>query len=134
MNLPAHISKLTRAACRMLGIRSLVKTCSKWAWAEELRVIAGVAVLKELHLTPGKMEAHIQQSPEAAQWVAHCFAAMVAESPNYTEMRFDLTSPVNYEWITVTVQKGNGKTPHTLRTEAETACEMLRKQLIAYSS
>lgn len=134
MHLPTLISNLPRAACRFLGVRALVKACSRWAWSEELRVLAGVAVLKELHLTPGKMEAHIQQSPETAQWVAHCFAAIVAESPNYTEMRFDLTSPVKYEWITVTVQKGNGKTPHTLRTEAEAACERLRKQLMACSS
>jgi hypothetical protein len=45
---------------------------------------------------------------------------MVAASPNYTEMKFDLVARgEKYEWVTVLIQKGSGKTPHQLRQEAE---------------
>ena len=104
----------------------LVRFLSGWAWKQEVDLAESVAILKELHATPGAMEITVKQRPELAQWVGQCFAEMVASSPNYTEMRFDTRKPESWEWITVTVQKGTGKTPHTLRMEAEKERDELR--------
>lgn len=78
-------------------------------------------MIKELHATEGAMELHIQQSPWKAQWMAQCFANIVSPAPNYVEMKFDTVAKQKngWEWITVTVQKGKGKTPHQMRQQAE---------------
>jgi hypothetical protein len=85
-------------------------------------------VLKGFNMDEGGMDLKIEQDPAAAQWVAKCFASMVAKSPNYTEMKFDLCGEYRgkYEWMTVHIQKGNGKTPHQLRQEAERERDELR--------
>jgi len=76
----------------------------------------------------GKMDIKIQQDPAMAQWIAKCFASMVAESPNYTEMKFDLCGQYRgkFEWMTVHIQKGNCKTPHQMRQEVERERDELR--------
>lgn len=107
-------------------MRRLVRFLSRWVWQQEIELSESMAILKELHATPGAMEITVKQRPELAQWVGQCFAEMVASSPNYTEMRFDTRKPESWEWITVTVQKGTGKTPHTLRMEAEKERDELR--------
>jgi hypothetical protein len=85
----------------------------------------GLANLEELHATKSKMEAHIKQHPALRVLVARTFASMVADSPNYTEAKFNIRD--TEDWITVTVQKANGKTPHEKRLEAEANCEQLRR-------
>lgn len=82
---------------------------------------ASMASLVELHATPGAMETRIKTHPALAQYVAQCFANLLADAPNYVEANFDLVVKKDdgAEWITVTVQKGSGKTPHQLRMEAE---------------
>lgn len=119
------LSKLNWAAYRGRILR-LVRFLSGWAWKTETDLAESVAILEELHATPGAMEIAVKQRPELAQWVGQCFSEMVASSPNYTEMRFDTRKPESWEWITVTVQKGTGKTPHTLRMEAEKERDELR--------
>ena len=104
----------------------LVRFITGWAWRQETDLAESVAILEELHVTPGAMEITVKQRPELAQWVGQCFAEMVASSQNYTEMRFDTRKPESWEWITVTVQKGTGKTPHTLRIDAEKERDELR--------
>lgn len=44
---------------------------------------------------------------------------MVANAPNYTECQFKTVAKYHgkWDWITVTIQKLNGKTPHQLRME-----------------
>ncbi len=87
---------------------------------EAREALEAVNALEEMHAKPGSMEIAIKQNPAQAQWVAKCFASMVAASPNYTEMKFDLVAEgEKWEWLTVLIQKGNGKTPHQLRQEAE---------------
>jgi hypothetical protein len=87
---------------------------------EAREALEAVNALEEMHAKPGSMEIAIKQNPAQAQWVAKCFASMVASSPNYTEMKFDLVAEgEKWEWLTVLIQKGNGKTPHQLRQEAE---------------
>lgn len=113
-------------------MRRFVRFLSGWAWKQETDLAESVAIIKELHATPGAMEITVKQRPELAQWVAQCFAEMVASSPNYTEMHFDTRKPESWEWITVTVQKGSGKTPHALRMEAE--CEIDRLRAILESN
>lgn len=99
---------------------ALVRYLTAWAWRHEIGATDGIAYIKEMHATEGAMELHVKQHPEAAQWVACCFASMVDSSPNYTELQFNLLTPQpGYEWITVTVKKGSGKTPHQLREIAE---------------
>ena len=111
----------------------LVRYLSAWAWQKEIATIDSLAVLKglELDMDEGKMDIKIQQDPALAQWIAKGFVSMVAESPNYTEMKFDLSGEYRgkFEWITVHIQKGNGKTPHQLRQEAEQERDQLRIQL-----
>ena len=104
----------------------LVRFITGWAWRQETDLAESVAILEKLHATPGAMEAQIKQRPELAAWMGGIFAEMVAASPNYTEMRFDTHKPESWEWITVTVQKGTGKTPHTLRMDAEKERDELR--------
>jgi hypothetical protein len=110
-------------------VRRLVRFLSGWAWTYEIGVAESIATLQELHAIPGSMEVTVKSRPELAQWIGQCFAEIVASSPNYTEMRFDTRKPETWEWITVTVQKGTGKTPHTLRREAEQERDQLRAQL-----
>jgi hypothetical protein len=108
-------------------LKKLIRKMSSWAWSEETSTLDGLSFLKELHATPDGMEIHLKQRPEAAAWVAQCFAELVAGSPNYTEMKFKTFNPrADYEWLTVTVQKGSGKTPHELRAEAEQELEELQ--------
>ena len=77
------------------------------------------------------MDIKIQQDPALAQWIAKCFVSMVADSPNYTEMKFDLCGQYRgkFEWVTVHIQKGNGKTPHQMRQEVERERDELRARL-----
>lgn len=112
-------------------LRRLVRWSTAWAWQKEIATREGLAVLKGLDMEEGNMDIKIQQDPALAQWIAKCFAAMVADSPNYTEMKFDLCGQYRgkYEWLTVHIQKGNGKTPHQLRQEAERECAELRRKL-----
>lgn len=102
-------------------ITSAVRALTAWAWTQERETCEGLVKVKELHATEGAMELHIQNNPEVKQWVAHCFAEIVAGAPNYVEMKFDLVArkKSDWEWITVLIRKGNGKTPHQLRAEAD---------------
>lgn len=101
--------------------KRLIRHLTKWAWRDEIDTVKGIAFIKELHATEGSMDLYIQQNPEHAQFMAHCFASLVAESPNYTEMQFDLLAPLDsrLQRLTVTIQKCGGKTPHELRMAAE---------------
>jgi len=92
------------------------------AKTEELEFFkSSIAKLKKLHMDEGAMELEIKNSPEISHYVASCFAHMVIGSPNYTECKFDVVhkEKESAEWITVLIKKGNGKTPHELRQEAE---------------
>jgi hypothetical protein len=109
----------------------LVRRISSWAWQKEIGTCEGLAVLKGLDMEEGHMDIKIQQDPALAQWIAKCFASMVADSPNYTEMKLDLCGQYRgkFEWITVHIQKGNGKTPHQMRQEVERERDELRARL-----
>lgn len=100
---------------------SLVRRMTRWAWRKEIDTCEGMLRLKELHLKDGAMEVEFEHSPELSQWIGLCFASMVVTSPNYTEMQFQMHPNWKGErkWITVTVQKHEGKTPHQMRQEAE---------------
>jgi len=102
-------------------MKKLIRRLTRWAWRSEIATCDGLAELKALNMDGGKMELRIESDPNLALWQAKCFASMVEKSPNYTELKFDLAGEFKgkYEWITVLVQKGNGKTPHQLRAEAE---------------
>lgn len=111
-------------------VRRLVRHFSAWAWQTEIHQCEGMVALEEIHAKPGSMEITIKQNPSLAQWVAQCFASIVASSPNYTEMKFDLVAKgEKWEWLTVLIQKGNGKTPHQLRQEAERERDELKMRL-----
>jgi hypothetical protein len=112
-------------------LQRLVRRLSAWAWQKEIETCEGMAVLKGLDMDDTKLEIKIQQDPAAAQWVAKCFASMVADAPNYMEMKFDIGGQYRgkFEWMTVLIQKGNGKTPHQLRKEAERERDELRARL-----
>jgi len=115
-------SLLNSASRRVAGWLHLFgRRLTRGLWLPEIEAAEADVMLKELHATEGGMEVHIKQNPHKAQWVAQCFAELVATSPNYTEMRFDTKAikKNGVEWITVTVQKGSGKTPHELRRQAE---------------
>lgn len=101
-------------------VHKIVRKLSAWAWQKEVCAVAGMVKLQEMHMTENLMEMEIKGRPELMQWIAQCFAGIIAESENYTEMKFEMIAKGSkYEWITVLVQKGNGKTPHQLRKEAE---------------
>lgn len=101
--------------------KRLVRWATSWAWREEIALKEGLVQLEELHAKPGGLELAIRHKPEMAQYIAQCFAELVAKSPNYTQMDFDLVAKREdgYQWLTVLIQKGSGKTPHALRLEAE---------------
>lgn len=112
-------------------IHAVVRWMTAWAWQKETATCEGMAVLKGLEMDDAKMDIKIQQDPALAQWIAKCFASMVADSPNYTEMKFDIAGQyrTKWEWLTVHIQKGNGKTPHQLRQEAERELAQLKSQM-----
>ena len=107
----------------------ITRWLTKWAWIEEIAVSEGITVLKKLQMESGKLDLELEIDPVCQQAVARCFASMVASSPNYTEMQFGLRDNSKYEWITVTVKKGNGKTPHALRMEAEEKLQKYKDQV-----
>lgn len=101
-------------------ITTAVRYLTRWAWQKEISIVAGMAHIEEIHAQGGnRLELSIKQNPALAQYVAQCFAELVASSENYTEMRFDLKHPTAYDGIYVLVKKFNGKTPHELRMIAE---------------
>lgn len=113
-------------------IHRLTRWLSAWAWQKEIASFDGLAVLKSMSMDEHKLDMKIQQDPAVAQWVAKCFVSMVAFSTNYTEMKFETHGQFlgKFEWITVHIQKGNGKTPHQLRQEAEKERDELRAKLL----
>lgn len=112
-------------------MRSLIRRITRWAWQPEAEAYEGMLKLKELHVKDGGMEMQFEQSPELAQWIGTCFASMVVKSENYTEMQFQVSPKWKGErkWITVTVQKHEGKTPHMLRVEADARSASLKKEV-----
>jgi hypothetical protein len=56
------------------------------------------------------------------------FSNMLKDSPNYTEITCGLREAGQPELV-VTLQKKNGKTPHTLRKEAEAKVKKLEREL-----
>jgi len=101
-------------------IKKLVRKLTKWAWSDEVQFVDGVSTLSKLIVDEKSIVAEIKTRPEIAQFQAHCFANLLLNSPNYTELKFDIQNPKEkYKWITVLVQKGEGKTPHQLRVEAK---------------
>ena len=106
------------------AIRKMTARC----WRHEISCTEGIAVLEEFHAEPGKMEVSIKNRPELQQYIALIFGEMIANSPNYTEMNFDLVKkgPDTWQWMTIIVQKRNGLTPHQLRLKAESALARMR--------
>ena len=101
-------------------ITKIVRALTAWAWKKEINTLDGAVRLKELHATPGGMQLLFTQDPALASYVANAFATIVASAPNYVEMKFELQHPTQeFEWVTVLVRNGNGKTPHELRMLAE---------------
>ena len=106
----------------------VVRWLSAWAWTREIETCESMVQLKAFEMDEDGLDLKIQQDPMLAQYVAKCFASMVASSPNYTEMKFDLCGKWagKHEWMTVLIQKGSGKTPHELREVAERELVRLR--------
>ena len=115
-------------------IKNLIRWASAWAWSEEINTCKGLAFIKKLNVEEGHMDIEIQQNPSLAVYVSTCFASMVASSPNYTEVKFELLGKYRgkHEWMTVLIQKMNGKTPHQMRQEAEKERDELRERLSKY--
>jgi hypothetical protein len=83
-------------------------------------------------------EVGIKFHPGFRMLLAQTFANMLVSAPNYQEIRFDLRDEA--KWIVVLVQKGDGKTPHMLRREAEqratdiaASSEKLRQVVMAFA-
>ncbi len=113
----------------------IVRRLSTFAWRKEIETCNGFAYIKSFNIQSKegneKLDITIQQKPEVAHWVGKCFASMIYDSPNYTELKFDVCGKYKdkFEWITVTVKKGNGKTPHQLKSEAERERDELKVEL-----
>jgi hypothetical protein len=112
-------------------IKSITRSLTKWAWRDEIETCDSLAEIERLHAEPGSMELTLRQNPAMAQWVAHCWAAMLAKSKNYTELRFECAMPGTWDWIAVLIKKGSGKTPHQLREQAERERDELKSQIEA---
>ncbi len=114
--------------------KNLVRRLTSWAWQDEVAIRDGIARLKTLHMTEGGIEMDIKVHPAQKEHIAHCFAAMVADSPNYTEVKYDFYAKKQdgHEWVIVTVQKGSGKTPHQLRMEAENKLADANQTIASY--
>lgn len=117
-------------------IRSVTRSISAWAWRNEIEICEGITIVKGMCMDDDKLDMFIQHDPAIAQLVAKCFASLVASSPNYTELTFELREQYKgkYEHITVLVQKSNGKTPHQCRIDAERERDDLRVQLNKFNS
>lgn len=112
-------------------LKRIVRELTAWAWQHELNCTDSMVKLRSMSMDEQGLDMTIQQQPELAQYVGKCFAAMVFDSPNYTEMYFDINSKFRdkYQGITVHVQKVNGQTPHQLRLKAEQERDALRREL-----
>jgi hypothetical protein len=117
----------------------IVRKLTAWAWGDEIHTSEGLTRIKELHAKPGSIELELENRPELQAWIGKAFAAMVLESPNYTELRFEIAPPyqkngeTTYHWITVLVKKGSGKTPHQLRRKLRNVVVFWSKRLWIWS-
>jgi hypothetical protein len=116
--------------------KSTVRKLTQWAWQKELDVTNSIVKINEVHATNGEMKIGFDIDPKVQQYIAQVFASMVMESPNYTEVKFSINAKIKskYEYITVLVQKGSGKTPHELRIQAEKELEHYQKLYQEYVS
>lgn len=109
-----------------------LETASREELLEEIQKFraleSSIARIEELHATPGKMDVEFKLNPALKEYLLRCFAEILADAPNYTESKFELTGHSNGEakWITVTVLKSFGKTPHELRKVAEAEVARLK--------
>lgn len=110
----------------------IARALTRWAWQPEIQAADGLAEIIEMHGKPGSMQMTVKQHPAVSEYVAHAFAGLVASSPNYTEMKFEVRNPDNrngWEFITVCATKGKGMTPHQLRRAAEIERDTARRHL-----
>jgi hypothetical protein len=117
-------------------ITRFVRWLTRWAWKKELEATENIATLEKLAMSGNYAELELKaKSPALHRHLCRSLAAIVAESPNYTEMKFDVVS--DHEdgkiWVTVLVQKGSGLTPHELRREAEARIAELQKELDSFN-
>lgn len=112
-------------------IRKLIRRLTARWWHHEISVAEGVATLERLEAEPGAMEVRIKTVPGLKEHMALCMAELLGDAPNYVECKFDMVAPKKegYEWITVTVKRDKGKTPHQLRAEAEARIADLTRQV-----
>lgn len=101
---------------------------TRWAWRDEIGIVDGISRLKTLSMDQEKMEAEIETSHGLAVYIGTILAYEANKAPNYVEMQFK--PPVvkfkdKWHYITVTIQKHNGKTPHQMRVQAEQERDML---------
>jgi hypothetical protein len=88
---------------------------------DSLRIMAdGLAYIQHLEADRERNTATVDISTDIAlgKYIAHGFAALVASSPNYSELTFEPANQTG-EKVIVIVQKIKGKTPHQLKAEAE---------------
>ena len=115
-------------------LTNIVRWSTRWAWEKEAGTAEGFAKITEMHANNEGMEVIFEQDPALAQYIGMAMASMVAEAPNYCEMSF--TPKVKWkgrhQFITITVQKTSGKTPHQLRMVAESEVIRLKALLAKY--
>jgi hypothetical protein len=115
-------------------LTKLTRKITAFAWEHEIDAVNGMAMVDELHATPGKLKLMVTQNPVIAQFIALSFANLVHSSKNYTELKFETADPDTSELITVLVKKYDGKTPHELRIEAEQKLEVALKRIAELES
>ena len=125
----------TPTKCQKCGAEVWMSHHNETVWfcgsSEVEQSSEGLAKVVRACVDRTSMEIEIEQHPAVAQHVAKCFASMVAASPNYTEMKFELHGDWKGkgDWITVTIKKGKGKTPHECRMEAEQERDQLAERV-----
>lgn len=113
-------------------ILKFVRWATAWAWKKERQLVDGLVQFESMSSDPKSFEARAIMNPHYAQAMAHSFAELAFNAPNYVEMQFQPKAVKHRDkWmmITVTVQKHDGKTPHQLRLEADAKVEELTKKL-----
>ena len=110
------------------AFKIFVRNLTAWAWQHEIDCTAGIVQIAAIHSEGSKAQIDLEFSPEMEEYLVKCLAGMLVGCENYREAKLVLLDGSGQE-IIVTIMKGNGKTPHQKRQEAEAEVERQKQRI-----
>lgn len=103
------------------AFKEFVRNLTSWAWQHEVDCTASIVRIKSMQAEGSNAKVDLEFSPEVSEYFVKALAGILVGCDNYREAKLVVVD--SGQEIIVTIQKGNGKTPHQKRQEAETEIE-----------